>query len=325
MPHDHDLPRIGISRCLLGDEVRYDGGHKRDPFLVSTFGRFVEWVPVCPEVEVGMGTPREAIHLVASTNGALSHGQPVRLLGVTSRTDWTARMTAFAAARVRELKSANLAGYVLKKDSPSCGLERVRVHDDGRVTRTGRGLFAEALINELPTLPIEEEGRLNDPALRENFVERVFAYQRLRALFAGRWTLHALVVFHSKHKLQLLSHSRQGYAELGRLVAGAVKHPRRDLSETYQRLFMTTLSRVATPGRHSDVLLHAIGHLKRLLQSGDRDELLSAIDDHRRGIVPLIVPITLLRHHVRRHDLGYLKDQTYLEPHPRELALRNHV
>jgi uncharacterized protein YbgA (DUF1722 family)/uncharacterized protein YbbK (DUF523 family) len=307
------------TRCV------YDGGHKRDPFLVSTFGRFVEWVPVCPEVEVGMGTPREAIHLVASTNGALSHGQPVRLLGVTSRTDWTARMTAFAAARVRELKSANLAGYVLKKDSPSCGLERVRVHDDGRVTRTGRGLFAEALINELPTLPIEEEGRLNDPALRENFVERVFAYQRLRALFAGRWTLHALVVFHSKHKLQLLSHSRQGYAELGRLVAGAVKHPRRDLSETYQRLFMTTLSRVATPGRHSDVLLHAIGHLKRLLQSGDRDELLSAIDDHRRGIVPLIVPITLLRHHVRRHDLGYLKDQTYLEPHPRELALRNHV
>ena len=164
--------------------------------------------------------------------------------------------------------------------------------------------------------------------------ERVFAYQRLRALFSGRWTIHQLVVFHSMHKLQLLSHSRQGYAELGRLVAGGVKRPRparaghyapRDLSAAYQRVFMATLSRLATPGRHSDVMMHALGHLKRLMQAADRDELLAAINDHRRGIVPLVVPITLLRHHVHRHDVGYLKDQTYLEPHPRELALRNHV
>ena len=325
MSRDLAPPRIGISRCLLGDEVRYDGGHKRDAFLVSTFGRFVEWVPVCPEVEVGMGTPREAIHLVASGDGVPSNTQSVRLLGVRSGEDWTTRMTSFASSRVRELKSADLAGYVLKKDSPSCGLERVRVHSGAHVTRSGRGLFAEALVTELPNLPVEEEGRLNDPALRENFVERVFAYQRLRALFTGRWTTHSLVVFHSRHKLQLLSHSRQGYAELGRLVADVVKYSRRDLSATYQRLFMATLARLATPGRHSDVMMHSIGHLKRLIQTGDREELLAAIDDHRRGIVPLIVPITLLRHHVRRHDVGYLKDQTYLEPHPRELALRNHV
>jgi len=325
VPRDQHLPRIGISRCLLGDEVRHDGGHKRDPFLVSTFGRFVEWVPVCPEIEVGMGTPREPIQLVVSQDGVPSDGQTVRLVGVKSHTDWTTRMTTFAASRVRELKVADLAGYVLKKDSPSCGLERVRVHDDGHVTRTGRGLFAEALVRELPNLPVEEEGRLNDPALRENFVERVFAYQRLRALFSGRWKIHQLVVFHSMHKLQLLSHSRQGYAELGRLVAGAIKHPRRDLSTTYQRLFMTTLARMATPGRHSDVMMHVAGHLKRLIQPGDRDELLATIHDHRRGVVPLVVPITLLRHHVRRHDVGYLKDQTYLEPHPRELGLRNHV
>ena len=325
MPRELDPPRIGISRCLLGDEVRHDGGHKRDPFLVSTFGRFVEWVPVCPEVEVGMGTPREAIHLVASADGVPGGAQMVRLVGVKSRKDWTARMATFAASRSQELKSADLAGYVLKKDSPSCGLERVRVRDGERVTRSGRGLFAEALVTEFPNLPIEEEGRLNDPALRENFVERVFAYQRVRALFTGRWSIHALVVFHSRHKLQLLSHSRQGYSELGRLVAGAVKHSRRDVSATYQRVFMATLARLATPGRHSDVMMHAVGHFKRLIQSGDRDELLAAIDDHRRGIVPLVVPITLLRHHVRRHDVGYLKDQTYLEPHPRELALRNHV
>jgi uncharacterized protein YbgA (DUF1722 family)/uncharacterized protein YbbK (DUF523 family) len=325
VPRNHDRPRIGISRCLLGDEVRYDGGHRRDPFLVSTFGRFVEWVPVCPEVEVGMGTPREPIQLVARGDGVPSDGQTVRLVGVKSREDWTAPMTAFAASRARELKSADLAGYVLKKDSPSCGLERVRVHHGARVTRTGRGLFAEALVGELPNLPVEEEGRLNDPALRENFVERVFAYQRLRELFTSRWKIHSLVVFHSRHKLQLLSHSRQRYAELGRLVAGAVQHPKRDLSDTYQRVFMATLARLATPGRHSDVMMHAAGHLKRLIQTGDRDELLAAIDDHRRGIVPLVVPITLLRHHVRRHDVGYLKDQTYLDPHPRELALRNHV
>jgi uncharacterized protein YbgA (DUF1722 family)/uncharacterized protein YbbK (DUF523 family) len=318
-------PRIGISRCLLGDEVRYDGGHKHDPFLVSTFGRFVEWEAVCPEVEVGMGTPREAIRLVASQDGVPSGAQPVRLLGVKSREDWTTRMTTFAASRVRELRSADLAGYILKKDSPSCGLERVRVHDRHRVARTGRGLFAEALVGELPNLPVEEEDRLSDPVLRENFVERVFAYQRLRELFGGRWTIHSLVVFHGVHKLQLLSHSRRGYAELGRLVAGAVRHPRRDLSEMYQRVFMTTLTRPVTPGRHSEVMLHAACHLKRLIQAGDRDELLGAIDDHRRGIVPLVVPITLLRHHVRRHEVGYLKDQTYLDPHPRELALRNHV
>jgi uncharacterized protein YbgA (DUF1722 family)/uncharacterized protein YbbK (DUF523 family) len=325
VPHDRRPPRIGISRCLLGDEVRYDGGHTRDPFLVSTFGRFVEWVPVCPEVEAGMGTPREAIHLVASTNGVPSGPSPLRLVGVKSGEDWTTRMTTFAASRVRELKAADLAGYVLKSDSPSCGLERVRVHNGSRVTRIGRGLFSEALVAECSNLPVEDEEGLNDPALRENFVERVFAYQRLRGLFSGRWTIHSLVVFHGTHKLQLLSHSRQGYAELGRLVADAVKHPRRDLSVAYQRVFMNTLARLATPGRHADVMLHAIGHLKRLIQSGDRDELLAAIEDHRRGIVPLVVPITLLRHHVRRHDVGYLKDQTYLEPHPRELALRNHV
>src|SRR5262245_10633230 len=240
VPSDQHPPRIGISRCLLGDEVRHDGGHKRDPFLVSTFGRFVEWVPVCPEVEVGMGTPREPIQLVANNHDVPSDAQSVRLVGVKSRQDWTMPMTMFAASRVRELKSADLAGYVLKKDSPSCGFDRVRVHRGARVTRDGRGLFAEALVRELPDLPIEEEGRLNDPSLRENFVERVFAYQRLRTLFAGRWSIHQLVVFHSMHKLQLLSHSRQGYAELGRLVAGAVKHPCRDLSATYQRLFMTT-------------------------------------------------------------------------------------
>ena len=318
-------PRIGISRCLLGEEVRFDGGHKHDTFLTGTFGRCVDWVPVCPEVEVGMGIPREPIQLVADPSGVPSGSQRVRLLGVKSGTDWTTDMSRYSRDRVRELAVANLAGYVLKKDSPSCGMERVRVYQSGMRTRSGRGLFAEALLQALPNLPVEEEGRLNDPVLRENFVERVFAYQRVRALFANRWNAGALVRFHTVHKLQLLAHSRAGYTELGHLAAGVKGRPRRELAEAYETAFMRTLARTATPGRHADVMMHILGHLKRLVDEGDRRELLDAIEAHRRGEVPLIVPITLIRHHVRRHGVEYLRDQVYLDPHPRELALRNHV
>jgi uncharacterized protein YbgA (DUF1722 family)/uncharacterized protein YbbK (DUF523 family) len=330
-------PRIGISRCLLGDEVRYDGGHKRDTFLTGTFGRFVEWVPVCPELEVGMGVPREAIHLVAAPDGVRSGSERVRLVGVKSGTDWTARMSEFSRVRIHELSSAELCGYVLKKDSPSCGMSRVRVvapsvsvsrtasTGGATASRTGRGLFAEALLAALPNLPVEEEGRLNDPALRENFVERVFAYRRLRTLFSGRWSVGSLVTFHTRHKMQLLSHSRAGYTELGRLVAGAKAISRSELAAAYEAGFMRTLARLATPGRHADVMSHILGHLKRLIDASDRDELLESIEEHRKGVIPLVVPITLIRHHVRRLDVQYLREQVYLDPHPRELSLRNHV
>ena len=309
---DTSRPRIGISRCLLGDEVRFDGGHKHDTFLTSILGRSVEWVAVCPEVEVGMGIPREPIHLVSDPSGVPSGSQRVRLLGVKSGTDWTADMSRYSRDRVRALAAENLSGYVLKKDSPSCGMERVRVHQRGMRTRNGRGLFAEALLEAMPNLPVEEEGRLNDPALRENFIERVFAYQRLRALFADRWAAGALVRFHTVHKLQLLAHSRVGYTELGRIVADVKGRARRELAESYEAVFMRTLKKLATPGRHADVLMHIAGHLKRLLDEGDRRELLEAIEAHRRGEVPLVVPITLVRHHVRRNDVEYLRDQVYL-------------
>ena len=310
---DLPRPRIGISRCLLGEEVRFDGGHKHDAFLTGTIGRWVDWVPVCPEIEVGMGVPREPIHLVADPSGVPSGAQRVRLLGVRSGTDWTDAMSRYARGRARDLAGATLSGFVLKKDSPSCGMERVRVHQGGMRTRSGRGLFAEALLEAWPNLPVEEEGRLNDPALRDNFIERVFAYQRVRALFAaGRWNAGALVRFHTIHKLQLLAHSRAGYTELGRLVAGVKGRVRRELAEAYEAAFMRTLARRATPGRHADVMMHIAGHLKRLIDDGDRRELLEAIDAHRRGEVPLVVPITLIRHHVRRHDVEYLRDQVYL-------------
>lgn len=313
-------PRIGISACLLGDEVRFDGGHKRDAFLVNVLGHHVEWVRVCPEVEVGMSTPRETLRLERGADGS------VRMLTTRSRVDYTGAMQAWSRERLDRLASEDLSGYVLKKDSPSCGMERVKVYGTGAVPRReGRGLFAEALMTRFPALPIEEEGRLSDPRLREHFIERVFAYQRLRAFFAARWTVGSLVAFHTRHKMSLLSHSRAGYTRLGRLVAAAAQVPRARLRAEYEREFMETLAVPATARRHTNVLLHMAGHLKTQVDAGSKAELLASIDEYRRGLLPLVVPMTLLRHHVRAHQVAYLAGQTYLEPHPRELMLRNHV
>jgi len=311
--------RIGISACLLGQQVRYDGGHKRDRFLTDTFGLFVEWVPVCPEVEAGFGTPREAMRLV-DDDGRL------RLVTVKTGIDLTGQLERFARRRVEQLAAEELSGYVLKKDSPSCGVERVKVYNaHAAPSRSGQGLFAAALCARYPHLPVEEEGRLSDARLRENFVERVFAYRRLRELFTGRWTVGSLVRFHTAHKLTLMAHSVVAYRELGRLVATASTAKRSDLEGDYTRRFMTALAALATPRRHTNVLQHMAGYLKTVLDADSKAELQGAIEDYHRGLVPLIVPITLLRHHIRHHGVAYLAGQTYLEPHPRELMLRNHV
>ena len=311
--------RIGVSSCLLGEEVRFDGGHKRDRFLTDTFGPFVEWVPVCPEVEAGFGTPREAMRLV-------SLGDRVHLVTVRTGVDLTAPMERFARRRAAELEEAGLSGYVLKKDSPSCGLLRVKVYDrHGVPARSGQGLFAAALQARFPHLPIEEEGRLSDPRLRENFVERVFAYHRLQRHFRERWTVGTLVRFHTAHKLTLMAHSVKAYEQLGRLVAQAKSLPRGEVQARYLEGFMTALAVVATPRRHVNVLQHMAGFFKTMLDDSDRAELQSVIADYRHGLVPLVVPITLFRHHTRRHGVSYLAGQTYLEPHPKELMLRNHV
>lgn len=311
--------RIGISACLLGQEVRFDGGHKRDQFLTSVLGPHVEYVPVCPEVEMGLGTPRETLRLVRDAG---------RLRMVTTRTaiDHTEGMNKWAARRLGELRHDDLCGYVLKKDSPSCGMERVKTYaGDGPPARDGRGIFAAALLERFPLLPVEEEGRLLDPTLRENFIERVFAYRRLKELFQERWTTGALVRFHTAHKMALLAHSTTAYNELGRLVARASQGPRADLRREYETVFMRTLSIPATRARHTNVLHHMAGHLKKLIDADSRAELVSCIDEYRAGLVPLVVPLTLIRHHVRQHQVAYLQGQVYLEPHPRELMLRNHV
>ncbi len=316
--------RIGVSSCLLGREVRFDGGHKRNDFIVDTLGPFVEFVPVCPEVELGLGTPRETLRLV-------DRDGRIRMV-MANGEDHTDAMERYAKRRVDALAREDLGGYILKKDSPSCGMERVRVYRQPRregadpvPEKTGRGLYAQALLARFPCLPVEEEGRLHDPRLRENFIERVFAWRRLRTLFAGRWTLGGLVEFHTAHKLAVLAHSPSAYRELGRLVARAKSLGRADLAEQYEAGFMKALAVLATPKKHANVLQHIVGYFRGGLDADSREELLTAIEDHRRGLVPLIVPMTLVKHHVRRLNVEYLKGQVYLDPHPKELMLRNHV
>lgn len=311
----------------MGDAVRWDGGHKRDAYLVEVFGPQVTWVPVCPEVESGLPVPRPTLRLERSPEGGVEvNGILVRLIMPRSGGDWTDEMAGYAAQRVKALAAADLDGFILKRDSPSCGLDRVKVYGGGGAgERKGRGVFTEALVRVLPHLPMEEEGRLTDPKLRENFIERVFAHARLRAMFSARWTIGSLVRFHTVHKLTLLAHQPTAYQSLGRLVARAKGMPRADLREAYTAQFMAALSVVATPARHVNVMEHMLGYLRDQVDQDARDEMRRLVHDYRRGVVPLIVPLTLLHHYARRHKVEYLLGQTYLEPHPRELALRNHV
>ncbi|MXW35644.1 MAG: DUF523 and DUF1722 domain-containing protein [Chloroflexi bacterium] len=314
---------MAVSICLLGDRERPAGGHKRDPYLVETLGQLVEWIPICPEEEAGLGTPREPIRLVRDAD----RSDGVRLVS-RSGVRLTGHMRRFARARLRALAKADLSGYILKKDSPSCGMERVKVwtgEDSRSSERNGRGVFAAELLRQYPNLPVEEEGRLHDPVLRENFFERVFAYRRLRALFSSRWNVGALVQWHTTQKLALMAHSPVRYRELGRLVAEAREIPRAELGRRYEDEFMAAMRIRATRARHTNALMHAMGHFKRRIDEASRDELLAVLEDYRRGLVPRIVPLTLVRHHARRLEVAYLRDQTYLNPHPKELALLNHV
>lgn len=311
--------RIGISRCLLGDKVRYDGGHKRDDFLADVLGRYVEWIPICPEVEAGMGTPREAIHLV---------GDPKRprIQTVRGGEDLTGKLMKFSERRVQELESLELSGYVFKNGSPSCGIERVRVFNQrGMPTRDGIGIFARAFMGRFPLIPVEEEGRLCDPLLREGFIERIFSYRRWRVLLTGNVARQAVVEFHTIHKYALLAHSRAHYQSLGRLVAQADRYRLKDLLQRYGALFMEALKIEATTRKHVNVLNHLVGHFKTKLQPIERAELDATIADYHKGLVPLVVPLTLVKHYVTAHDIRYIRNQVYLNPHPKELMLRNHV
>lgn len=311
--------RVGTSACLLGSQVRFDGGHKRERFLTEVLAPFFDFVSVCPEVESGLSIPRPTLRLVGAEDDP-------RLVFGESGEEYTPQLRSWAKAKLDALAELDLCGFVLKSDSPSCGMERVKVYNDkGMSSKKGRGIFASALMARFPLLPVEEEGRLNDAKLRETFVESVFAYRRWRDLLEVGLTLPRIVDFHRIHKYLLLAHSPEHYASLGRLVAGAKKLSKGELAESYGRGFMEAMGTNASRGRNYNVLQHMAGYFKDALDAPSREELHQTLDDYRAGLVPLVVPITLIRHHVRVRDVGYLRDQVYLAPHPKELMLRNHV
>jgi uncharacterized protein YbgA (DUF1722 family)/uncharacterized protein YbbK (DUF523 family) len=311
--------KVGISACLLGQKVRFDAGHKKDRYLTDILGKYFKFVAVCPELEVGMGVPREAVRLIGTVEAP-------RMVGNKTGQDWTDRISKYNHKRVRELVVERLSGYVLKKDSPSCGMERVKLYSEkGMAERIARGMYAQALMDQYPLLPVEEEGRLNDARLRENFIVRVFAYHRLQNLFNGRYSRGALVKFHTVHKYLLLAHSPKYYGELGQLVARVNQYTPSQIRDKYCALFMECLKVKTTARKNVNVLHHILGFLKTNLASEDKQDIIRVIEDYRNELVPLIVPITLVRHYVMKHDVEYIKDQIYLNPHPKELMLRNHV
>jgi uncharacterized protein YbgA (DUF1722 family)/uncharacterized protein YbbK (DUF523 family) len=311
-------PRVGVSACLLGQAVRVNGGHCRDRWLTDVLGPHVDWVSVCPEVEMGMGSPRPPMRLVAGADAP-------RLVMTEGGEDRTAEMDAWSAGRLDALADDDLHGYVLKKGSPTCGVFRVRVYDrHGVPSRTGRGQFARRLAERFPSLPIEEEGRLNDAVLRENFVLRVFTYARWQHFLAADGTAAGLVGFHAAHKLLVLAHAPDLYPLLGRLVAGAGTGDRAALFGEYGRLLMEALARRATRGRHVNTMQHLIGFVKDDLDAEDKRELERVLAEYRKGLVALAVPLTLIRHLLRRHAPdSWAAGQVYLAPYPAELMLRN--
>ena len=311
--------RLGVSACLLGEPVRFDGGHKRNEFLVDLLGNYVTWVAVCPEHEMGLSIPREPLRLEGEA------GDP-RLVTLHTREDLTERMKVWSAQRLTGLEGEDLDGFVLKNRSPSCGMERVKVYVSGPTSvRRGTGLFARALMDRYPCLPVEEEGRLSDPALREHFVERIFAHRRWQEFRAASPAPNDLIVFHARHKLQLMAHSVEGVRGLGRLVATLGKDPLEEVLAGYEVGYFRILARPTTPRSHTNVLQHMAGYFKKRLDSRARNDLAQVIMDHHQGLIPLVVPVTLLAHYTRVFQESYLLGQTYLEPHPHELKLRNHA
>ena len=311
--------RIGISSCLLGNRVRYDGEHQHDRYITDTLGKYFEFVPVCPEEECGLGVPREPMHLF---------GDPENPRLVTRKTgkDLTERMLNWARKRVRELEEENLHGFIFKGRSPSSGMERVKVYGpDNRVTRNGVGMFAREFMQHFPLLPVEEDGQLHDIHFRENFIERIFVHNRWRSLVAGKKTRGGLVDFHAVHKLQIMSHSETHYRAMGRLVAHVKEKPVGALYSEYENLLVAALRLKTTVKKNTNVLLHMLGYFKKQLSSDEKKEMLEIIEQYRSASVPLIVPITLLNHYVRKYKVEYLAEQYYLHPHPLDLKLRNYA
>lgn len=311
--------KVGVSSCLLGNEVRYNGGHARDRYVVNTLSEHFTFVKVCPEEEIGMGTPRPTVRLEG-------HRDDPRMIEPVSGKNWTGPMNRYATKRAREMGEDDLSGFIFKSKSPSCGVFRVKVYNEkGMMGDPGAGLFARQMMNRYPLLPIEEEGRLHDAGLRENFLERVFAYHRLKTLFTGRWKRGELIDFHSREKYLLMAHSPANLKKLGQLAARVKDHGPAEFRDLYMEGFMGILEQKATVKKHVNTLQHLAGYLREHLGAEERKRVLASIEDYRQELVPLVVPMTLVKHYIELHDVDYVGYQTYLNPHPRELKLRNHV
>lgn len=312
---------VGISQCLLGAHVRYDGSHKHSAYCTQTLSAWFDFVPVCPEMGIGMGAPRAAIHLQGSPGS-----DEIRAVGKRHKElDVTAALETYGQQKAAELPQ--LCGYILMGRSPSCGMERVRVYQENGnpLGKTSAGLYAREFMRLQPLLPVEEEGRLQDPPLRENFVTRVFAYRRWQDVLGSGLTAAKLQDFHARHKYLLLSHHQPAYRYLGRMVAHAHQRPLEDVAAEYVRIFMETLKTVASRQNHANVLLHLMGYLKNDIDAASKQELVELIHQYREGSLPLIAPLTLLRHHFQCHPNAYVDRQVYLEPHPPELMLRHFI
>jgi Uncharacterized conserved protein len=308
---------LGISSCLLGNLVRYDGAHKYHSYIERTLGQYFEFKPFCPEVEAGLGIPRPAIQL----REVSGH---IRVVGVKDHSLDVTEPLQEVCGKQQDWVQA-LCGYILKKDSPSCGMERVKVYKNDVPAKNGVGVFADYLQRNFPTLPVEEEGRLGDPSLRENFIQRVFVRHRWQQLCQSGLTVHGLMQFHSRHKLIAMSHEQNRARDLGRLIADVKPDTLDDIAQRYITDLMACLKIVATRGNHVNVLQHIQGYLKRSIESDDKQELMETIESYRRGSVPLIVPLTLLRHHFRKQPDAFIDGSFYMSPHPAELSLLNEI
>ncbi|MBM4141635.1 MAG: DUF523 and DUF1722 domain-containing protein [Nitrospira sp.] len=311
--------KIGISSCLLGENVRYDGGHQLDRYITDTLGQYFEWVPVCPEVEYGLPVPRETMRLISDPDSP-------RLITIRTGVDHTEGMLNYANKKVKELEREKLCGFIFKSRSPSSGISGVKVYTpSGMPSHRGVGIFGGSFTRYFPLIPVIDDGRLHDPSLRENFIERVFVYKRWQEFIKKGGVIKDLILFHTEHKLLILSHSPKHFSTLGRLVANAKKYQSEELYSEYIKIVMEGLSLIATIKKNTNVLLHIIGYFKKQLSANDKQELLEVIENYHKGFVPLIVPITIIKHYVRKFDEPYLKRQYYLNPHPLELMLKNHV
>ncbi len=308
---------LGVSSCLIGEEVRFDKGHKKDNFICHQLSNYFEFISLCPEMGAGLGTPRPAMRLI-------DNPEAPRLIEIKRpEIEHTLALKNYSQHVMSDIK--HISGFILKSKSPSCGWKSVKIYQDKGAPKKGQGLFASCLELTYPNLPIEEEGRLNDAKLRENFIERVFLYYRLQKLKNNSLSKEKLVAFHTQHKLSLRAHDEKTYASLGAKIANLKDTPLDQFVTEYERTLMIGMQKIATTKKHANVLMHCMGYFKKMLTASDKEELLDAINEYRLERLPLIVPITLIKHHLKNYPNEYLAKQYYLNPYPRELMLRNHI